>query len=154
MPTIVFVCRANRFRSPYAAACFRRELGERKMDADWRVISAGTQGTGRLPPLRLALQHADRKGMDLSEHASRGVHAAQVQAADLIIVMEQQQKEDLQRQFPEEALKVYLLSEAAVGAKFDIPDLGPWVLPENITTMIEGLIHVGFDRICALLAQK
>ncbi len=154
MPTIIFVCRANRFRSPYAAACFQRELSDRKMDGQWQVISAGTEGTGRLPPLHLALQEADRGGMDISEHASRGVHAEQMEAADLVIVMEQQQKDLLQFEFPGNAHKVYLLSEATTGEHFDVPDLEPWSIPENITTGIERLIHEGFDRICALVKKE
>src|SRR5512142_1896805 len=150
MPTIVFVCRANRFRSPYAAACFRRELSERKMDADWTVLSAGTEGTGRLPPLHLAVQEAGRRGMDLSDHASRGVRAGQIKAADLVIVMEQRQKEALQFEFRENASKVYLLTEATIGKSFDIPDPGVWPTPEEIMRVIEQLIHDGFDQICSL----
>ncbi len=154
MPTIIFVCRANRFRSPYAAACFRKELSDRKMEGGWQVTSAGTAGTGRLPPLHLAVQEADDRGMDLSEHASHGVHEDQMKAADLVIVMEQQQKDALQFEFPGEAHKVYLLSEAARGERFDIPDLMPWMSPSDITSGIERLIHEGFDRICALIPKK
>ncbi len=154
MPMIVFVCRANRFRSPLAAACFRKELSERNIDGDWEVISAGTAGTGRLPPLFLAVQEADRRGMDLSEHESHGMHAQQMNAASLVIVMEEQQKEALQLEFPESAHKVYMLSEATTGKRFDIPDLGPWPSPDEITRTIAKLIHEGFDRILALVEQE
>ena len=81
------MCRANRFRSPLAAACFRKELVERKMDSGWQVMSAGTGGTGRLPPLSAAVDEAGRRGMDISEHASHGVHEEHIMAADLVIVM-------------------------------------------------------------------
>ncbi len=154
MPTVLFVCRANQFRSPLAAACFRKELKDRKMDSDWQVLSAGTAGTGRLPPLSVAVHEADRRGMDLSEHASHGVHAEQMTAADLVIVMEWTQKEALQIEFPESAAKVYLLSEATTGTRFDIPDLGPWPSPEDVTSLIERLIHDGFDQICTLIQNK
>ena len=154
MPMIVFVCRANRFRSPYAAACFRRELSERKTEGDWKVLSAGTAGTGRLPPLHVAVQEADRRGMDISEHASHGVREEQMKAADLVIVMEERQKESLQFEFPENAHKVYLLSEATLGKKFDIPDPGIWSPAEDITKAIEQLIHDGFDRLCSLIPKK
>src|SRR5512142_2712847 len=115
MPIIVFVCTANRYRSPLAAACFRKELQERKVKGDWQVLSAGTWGTGRLPAASEVLGHAARMGLDISGHASHGVHLELMKAADLVIVMEQQQKEDLQAEFPEHARKVYLLSEATTG---------------------------------------
>lgn len=124
------------------------------MGADWQVLSAGTSGTGRLPPLSVAVDQASRRGMDLSEHASHGVHAEQMTAADLVIVMEQRQKQALEIEFPDSAHKVHLLSEATVGKTFDIPDLGPWRPPDDVTSMIERLIHDGFDRLCALAGSE
>ena len=154
MPMIVFVCRANRFRSPLAAAYFRNELKERKMEGDWQVLSAGTWGTGRLPAASVAVREASRRGMNISEHASHGVHEKQMRAADLVIAMEQVQKDALQTEFPESADKVYLLSEATTGKKFDIPDPGPFATAAEVTSAIERLIHNGFDRICSLIETK
>ncbi len=152
MPTIVFVCTANRYRSPLAAACFRKELQERKMKGDWQVLSAGTWGTGRLPAASEALRDADRMGLDISGHASHGVHAELMRAADLVIVMEQEQKEELQTEFPPYADKVYLLSEVTTGKAYDIPDPVTPMLADNgvVTQEISELIHRGFERICAI----
>ena len=151
MTMIVFVCRANRFRSPLAAACFRKELVARGMGDDWRVVSAGIGGTGRLPAVSMAVDEASRRGMDISEHASQGVHEEEMSAADLVIVMEKGQKNLLQTAFPGSASKVYLLSEVTTGKDFDIPDPGPATSAADVTNAIERLIHNGFDRICALL---
>ena len=55
---------------------------------------------------------ARRLGLDIAGHASRLINAGLVRDADLIVVMEQGQKEALQAEFPENAHKVHLLSEA------------------------------------------
>ncbi len=152
MPLIVFVCTANRYRSPLAAACFRKELRERKMNGDWQVLSAGTGGTGRLPAAAEVRAHAARMGVDISGHASHGVHLELMEAADLVIVMEQAQKEALQAEFPPHARKVYLLSEVATGEGYDIADpLTPQLAAETAVPLeISELIHRGFERICAM----
>jgi protein-tyrosine-phosphatase len=154
MPTILFVCTANQFRSPIAAACFRKELKERETAGEWQVLSAGTWGTGRLPAAKVAVREANQMGLDLAGHASHGVHAQQMRAADLVIVMEEGQKDELRFEFPESAGKIYLLGEAATGKAFDVPDPGPFVTPAEVTSAIERLIHNGFDRICSLIEAK
>src|SRR5512140_1684002 len=122
MPTILFVCTANRFRSPLAAACFQRELDLRKPAGDWHVLSAGMWTSDGMPAMPDAVRSASRLGLDLSRHASQAITSVLTSSADLILVMEQGQKEALQAEFPDSARKVHLLSEAATGYSYDIPD--------------------------------
>jgi protein-tyrosine phosphatase len=150
MPTIIFVCTANRYRSPMAAACFRRELQRRGVQERWHVLSAGTWAIDGLPAAQEAIYQASRMGLHLAEHASQTITAQLVSAADLIIVMEQGHKEALQAEFPASAGKVYLLSEAATGNAYEIRDPAAMVTDEGVPEQISALIHEGFERICAL----
>ena len=156
MPTILFVCTANRFRSPIAAACFQKELKLHNLDGDWQIGSAGTWTADGMPAMPDAIRSASRLGLDLSGHTSRVIRSQLMSAADLVIVMEQGQKEALQSEFPRSAHKVHLLSEAATGAAYDIPDpvTSAMYAGADVPGEIDELIHSGFDRICALISKK
>ncbi len=153
MPMILFVCTANRYRSPIAAACFRKELELRKPGSDWQVRSAGTWTTDGLPAVGEAIRRAQQLGLDISAHRSQIIDSKLMKFADLILVMEQGHREALQSEFPESAYKVHLLSEAATGASYDIADPMTSRLDTNVAAEIDELIHDGFDRICALVGK-
>jgi protein-tyrosine-phosphatase len=150
MPTILFVCTANRYRSPIAAACFRRELELHEGCTGWRVVSAGTWAVDGMPAVADAVRQARGMGLDIASHVSRVITPDLMTMADLVIVMERGQKEALQVEFPGESHKVHLLSEAD-GQVYDIPDPiglpGGGVVPQDIGR----IIHGGFDRICELV---
>ena len=156
MPTILFVCTANRFRSPIAAACFQRELDGRKTAGNWHVFSAGTWTTDGMPAMPEAIQQARKLGLDISRHVSTGITAHLMSMADLVIVMEHGHKEALQAEFPRSAHKVHLLSAAALGLDYDIPDpvTAAFDIGVDVPHEIDEMIHKGFDRICALAGGK
>ena len=156
MPTILFVCTANRFRSPIAAACFQRELGLRSLEADWRVASAGTWTEDGLLPTPEAVRQAGQQSLDISGHRSQSITTKLMSAADLVIVMEQGHKEALQAEFPRSAHKVHLLSEAALGIDYSVPDptRASLDLGVDVSCEIEDLICKGFNRICALAVMQ
>ena len=155
MPTVLFVCTANRFRSPIAAACFHRELDLRKPAGDWHVLSAGTWTSDGMPAMPGAIRSANQLGLDISRHASRVITPAVMSMADLVLVMEHGHKEALQLEFPESAHKVYMLSEAATGISYDIADPVTSAAAQDVDVpgQIEQLIHEGFDRICSLVSD-
>ncbi len=153
MSVVLFICTANRFRSPIAEACFRQELVTRQLDAGCQVSSAGTWTTDGMPATQSAISGARYLGLDITSHRSRIVNAELMGDADLIIVMEQGQKEALQAEFPRNAPKVHLLSEVATGLSYDIPDPGSLPLAGDVHAEIHELIHAGFDRIYAMVAQ-
>jgi len=83
MPNVLFVCMANQFRSPLAAALFEKNLKDENASAGWMVSSAGTwveQESGAHPA---AIHAAKNLGLDLSGHKSREVSADMIAAADL-----------------------------------------------------------------------
>ena len=92
MPNIVFVCTANRYRSPIAEACFKQVLAEQGLDQDWDVSSAGTWTEDDLPPMPDAVEKASELGVNIQAHRSRVINDEIIQAADAVLVMEQGQK--------------------------------------------------------------
>ncbi len=156
MPTILFVCTANRYRSPIAAACFERELKLRQPDRNWRVCSAGTWTQDGLPAMREAVREARRIGLNLFSHRSQIITTKLMSAADLVLVMEHGHKEALQTEFPRSAHKVHLLSEAALVLDYDIPDpiTATVDIGADVPWEIDELIRNGFDRICALASTQ
>lgn len=132
MPSVLFVCTANRFRSPLAAAIFKRRvidegfkrtspwnIGEAQ---DWRVESAGTWTTPGQPVLPAVFEAGAQLGIDLSAHRSTLVNERLLAENDLILVMQKSQKEALQSEFPQHRERIYLLSHVMELDSYDIPD--------------------------------
>ncbi len=151
MPSILFVCLANRYRSPLAAAFFNQCLEQEGSQPDWSVGSAGTWTKTGLPPDGRALQDARKWGLDIKAHRSRQVNADLLSQSNLVLVMEAGQKEALQIEFPQEREKVYLLSEVADGNPYDIPEPDvPDTSHQEIAKELQELIKRGFVNICNL----
>ena len=150
MTTILFVCTANRYRSPIAEACFRRELESRSLSDRVSVMSAGTWTEKGFPAMPGAMDDAQRLGLDIRKHTSQPITEALLQNADLVLVMEQGQKEALQAEFPNHRQKIYLLSEATRGIPYDIPDPMRGDITDDVALEILQLIQTGFDQILGL----
>jgi protein-tyrosine phosphatase len=123
MPSLLFVCSANRFRSPLAEAFFKKNLELDGIFKGWNVSSAGIWTERGLPPLPPIQKAAKELGMNIDSHRSQQVSLTLLLRQDLILVMEAGHKESLQIEFPNQASKVYLLSEVVDGLTYDIPDL-------------------------------
>jgi protein-tyrosine-phosphatase len=151
MPSILFVCTANRFRSPIAAIYFAREVVSHRDDNVIRVSSAGTWTAASQPVTPEALIQAKKYHLNLSMHKSRPVTQEILSKADLILVMENNHKEAILQEFPFCDDRLYLLTEAVTGIPEDIPD--PYAseeTPEVITEEIINLIDQGYDQIVQL----
>jgi protein-tyrosine-phosphatase len=123
MPSILFVCTANRIRSPLAEHLLRRMLAARPdQGAAWRVESAGTWTQPGLTVVESAQQVAEELGMDLSDHQSRSIIGVPLETFDLILTMERGQAEAIRAEFPELTPHIMTLGEAATGYAYDIPD--------------------------------
>jgi len=154
MPKIVFVCTRNRFRSPLAAAILKRELATHKIPGEWIVESAGSWVHDLLPPTPEAFFEAAKRGLDISSHIAQGIEALDLDSIDLLLVMEQGQKESILTDFPKLIDRTYLLSELS-GPAFTIPD--PYVSKEpfsEIAQEIETLIKTNIEKITALSSRK
>ena len=82
----VFVCTGNRFRSPLAAALFRREAEQLGASVD--VQSYGLLELDGSPVLGEALELGDGFGVELASHRSRALQSGALEDADLVVGFE------------------------------------------------------------------
>jgi protein-tyrosine-phosphatase len=82
---LVFMCTANRCRSPMAAAIGGAELKRRGVDA---VVRSCGEQPGGAHAVHDAVAVMSRRGHDLSDHLSRQIDLDIATSADLILTME------------------------------------------------------------------
>lgn len=145
---ILFVCRGNQFRSPIAAACLDRLLGQKGMAEEVRVESAGTWTETGLPAHPMAVEAAAKLGLDLGRHRTREVTRRMLAGASLVVVMEEGQKEALEWEFTEARGKVWLLGDLAGAAEQEVPDpaRGKFEDGEAVTRRIYQWVEAGWER--------
>ena len=148
MPSVLFVCTANRFRSPLAAALFRKAIQENGRNGHWIVDSAGTWASFGLPVLPAVFEFACKYDLDLSQHRSISVNEEILSTHDLTLVMEAGHKEALQNEFPLCQEHIFLLSQVAEDRIYDIMDSVEPV--DEVGVNLSELIQTGFNNICKL----
>lgn len=156
MPAILFVCTANRFRSPIAEAYFVRKLSSMRTSDSWTVASAGTWTPTDLPAHPKAVKAAAKLDLDLSTHRTREVDATLLKIYDLIVVMQQGHKEALELEFPFVRGKVILLGSLANVPGGEIPDAARdnFVQPDAAAGMVCACIDKSFAEIVRLAANQ
>lgn len=92
---VLVVCTANICRSPAAASYLRAHAAERGLDLE--VSSAGFLYDHE-PASETMAKVMGERGFDLSEHRSRIVDCAMVEAADLVVTMERRHGRELASQ--------------------------------------------------------
>jgi protein arginine phosphatase len=161
MPSVLFVCTANRFRSPLAAAILKKVLHENGNSGEdswiirnteaWHIDSAGTWATTGDPALPVVNTAAQRLGINLSDHHSKRLNGKLLAECDLILVMQASHREALQIEFPSLSDRIYLLSFVLERGSYDIVDS---MESENevadIVQEMYTLIQHGFRYICVL----
>jgi len=112
---ILFVCMGNICRSPTAEGVFRKVLAERAPDLDVELDSAGTHGYhDGAPPDPRACRAAERRGIDLKPLRARRVTAQDFEQFELVLAMDEQNREFLLEMCPAEYRhRVKLLLEFA-----------------------------------------
>ena len=161
MPSVLFICSANRFRSPLAAGIFQKALAEEERQrvstwsigraGDWEVTSAGLQAAPGLPVLPDVLDAAAQLGIDLSGHWSQRVMDLNLPDYDLIIVMQESQRAQLHEQYPELRERIYLFSQVVDNESYDIPD--NYNSPQGVMgvcVVMNDLIRRRLSYICVL----
>ena len=112
--SVLFVCTANRVRSPFAAAVAGRLVAEHALPVD--VSSAGFLGPGH--PADSDMAHVARKrGLDLSDHTSRHVDADLLERSDLIVAMTGEHDVDLVGLSPDATRRILTLRELGAAAE-------------------------------------
>lgn len=155
MPSILFVCTANQFRSPIAAALFSRKVEEMGEPDRWTVGSAGTWTIAGLHVHGQANNQADKLGVDLSTHKTREVTGDLLGSSDLIVVMDRNHQEALEAEFPETREKIVLLGNVVVPPLGDIADPAEedFCHSDDIAQQIKTCIDTGFAQLIRIAAE-
>lgn len=150
MPSILFVCKANQFRSPIAAACFSQKLESMHWEGEWNVESAGTWATPGSPALPVTIATARKIDLSLDGHQAQSITPELVFDQDLILTMESGQKEALQNEFSLFSEYIFMLSEVAHNEEEDIKDPVTDEAESFIdsASKINAMIESGFYKIC------
>ena len=120
---ILFVCSANRCRSPMAEAMFKQMVKDIQVPGEKiEVKSAGTffRNDGA-PAMEHAVTVMNEHGLDISSHRAQTINDNLIDWADLILTMTTKHKEYIETNFVNSRRKVQLLTEYA-GAQGDIFD--------------------------------
>lgn len=151
LPSVIFICTGNLYRSPLAEFFFEKKLRGGNLDYDWCVKSAGTWTRSNLPADKNLQEVAEKYSFDVSQHRTTKIESVNLEKFDLIIVMEAGQKEAIVYEFPEIINRTYLLSEIS-GQPYDIRDpLGlDFAVLESVTKELNDLINKNFVKICEL----
>lgn len=135
---ILVVCVGNICRSPMAAALLRRELASRERV---RVSSAGIAALSDRPADPIAQELMSEKDIDISAHRARQLTSRLLQVADLVLVMESDQRNEVMRMEPSSRGKVFCLGH---WTSSDIPD--PYKQPREAFEEALRLIEQGISE--------
>ena len=113
MKRILALCIGNICRSPIAEALLKQQFPEKT------IWSAGLGALVGNPADPLTIDVAAAHGLDLSAHRAQQLDSLMCQTAELILVMEQGHKTQLEQQYPLMRGKVFRLGELG---QFDIAD--------------------------------
>ena len=134
---ILVLCLGNICRSPIAEYLLKDF--SQKNHLNLNIDSAGITALVGWPAHELSVQIMQAQGIDMSAHRAKQVTAAHVNAADLILVMDDTQRHDLAKTFPQAAGKAFRLGEFT-GANIPDPYGEPFTAFEHAFSLIsEGL---------------
>ncbi len=127
--SILFICKGNICRSPFAEHLAQRIASERQV-TNLVFGSAGTEVGTRVPSPAMAKEVARNYGVNLDGHLSKSIKEIDLERYDMIITMEETQLKELSNLFPEKKDKIFLLpllqpsnSNSFQGfLKYNIPD--------------------------------
>jgi protein-tyrosine phosphatase len=151
---ILFVCTGNTCRSPMSAAIARRVAQERGL-TDLGLESAGTSAWDGQPASDGAILIGLERQLDLSDHRSRTITPALVDAQDLILTMGPHHRDQVEAMGG--AGKTFLLSSYASHGADETPISDPFGgdLQTYRTTAdeLEAAIRKVIDRVSAERAR-
>jgi len=136
---ILMVCVGNICRSPMAEAILKHRA--QIANVPLTVSSAGIAAlVGRSAVSEVQTLLA-REGIDCSAHRARQLTSAMLLEADLVLVMEKNHRQEIERTFPSVCGKVHLLGK---WENFEIPD--PYKKSQQIFQDTHQLIIQGLDQ--------
>ena len=108
--SVLFVCLGNICRSPTAECIFREKAKISKLDIFCDSAGTASWHVGSFPyqPMQLA---AKNREFDISKLRARQIKIADFNEFDLLVVMDQENRSNLQNLCPEQSDKVHLLTD-------------------------------------------
>ena len=135
--TILFVCKGNICRSPFA-----EQLARQRLDVSADIISSGYfPRSGRSSP-EAALEAAGDFGVNLKTHRSRRLNDTVLKQADIVFVFDEHNRNTLRREHPSVKGKLFPLGIMLATANTVICD--PWSWSGDVTE---------FSKAYTLIAQ-
>jgi protein-tyrosine phosphatase len=134
------VCTGNICRSPMAEVLLADRL--RKLGLEANVSSAGLRAMVGAPADPLAVELMQQRGLDLSAHRGRQLSREIIHASDLVLVMEERQKQLVEGLDASARGRVHRLGRMG---KFDVPD--PYRRGSQAFDEALRLIDKGLDEI-------
>ncbi len=131
---VMIVCIGNICRSPMAEALLREAMPE------LTVYSSGLGALVGKPADNSVIELMDAAGVDIHLHRAQQINNLLATQADLILVMDNEQKVEVQRRHPSTTGKVFRLGEPG---KYDIPD--PYRQPREAFEQALALIQRGVE---------
>lgn len=104
-----------------AMGLLRRRLAQDGLDGEVIVTSAGVYGLDGSPASQPGVDVLAERGIDISGHRAHTVTKQEIAEADLVLVMEEAQRKTLFYSYPDQLIKIFLLSEMS-GDYRDIKD--------------------------------
>lgn len=114
---ILFVCTGNTCRSPMAETIMKHMIQKDGREQDFEVLSAGIMAQTGEGASNLAWQTMSEMGLDVSWHRARQLNRSMMQEAHLVFTMTRAHKELLAYQYPDDAGKIWLITEYAAAIK-------------------------------------
>ena len=117
---ILLVCTGNTCRSAMAEGIFKKMLKERaEDDTRLNIISAGISALPGMSPTSEAILVMFEQGIDISQHYTQALQEELIKKADLILVMTNEHKEYIHKEFPFAQNKTFLLKKFTLNNKFE-----------------------------------
>jgi protein-tyrosine-phosphatase len=142
------VCTGNVCRSPMAMGLLRQRLAQDGLEDEVIVSSAGVYGLDGSAASQPGVDVLAERGVDISDHRARTITKPDLVSADLVLVMEEAQRKTLFYSYPDQLVKIFLLSEMS-GDYRDVKD--PYRRPreeyERCANELTRLIEDGYPTI-------
>ena len=122
---------------------------------EWAISSAGTWTKDGEALPGITRQLAVQMGLPgIDNHRTRQVDDTILKSADLVIVMESNQREALVSEFPEVQARIFMLSEIVEAKPYDIPDPASGeVSSTEVANELVRLIKTGAPKIISLARE-
>jgi protein-tyrosine phosphatase len=135
---ILVVCIGNICRSPMVEALFNDQI--KKLNLPVTIHSAGIQAVVGKQADPIVHELLSDQNIDCSAHRARQLTSAMLLESDLVWVMEQHQRKEIEKKYPSTCGKVHLLGK---WSNFEIPD--PYKKPREYFVETYNLVSQGIQ---------